>query len=201
MGQLGSYKAPPPTSCQIAHLGKGIIQNLISTCLLATLVSLETLLVIKLQLKIFLQDLKAMQTVSISDLPSVVINQVLENEKLSIADVINFCSTSKHFRGYLRNNNKLWKVKFFQRWPHFQEINALPENELEGPDFIQSIHTGLTTWDNVLTSLKGMSKKFFDTKHPSSQDWREFVDGWSPTREPRQFPIIIHELACFLNDR
>lgn len=109
MSQLESHQILPPESCQRVHLGKDIVQIFTSTCLLATIVSLKT------SIEVFLSILTTMEAVSISDLPSVVINQILENEQLSIPDVINFCSTSKHFRGFLRDNNQLWRIKFFQR--------------------------------------------------------------------------------------
>ena len=52
---------------------------------------------------------------TIISLPAEIIVYILEGRELGFSDVINFSSTCKHLYKIVRNNNKLWERKFFQR--------------------------------------------------------------------------------------
>ncbi|CAL1682014.1 unnamed protein product [Lasius platythorax] len=51
---------------------------------------------------------------TITLLPDEVILLILENESISMEDLMSFASTCKRFQS-ITQNNKLWEKKFYQR--------------------------------------------------------------------------------------
>jgi F-box protein 21 len=59
--------------------------------------------------------------VFVSYLPNEILEYILQSEVLSTVDVCNFGLTCRKFRNLVSGSNKLWKTKFFQRWPDLQD--------------------------------------------------------------------------------
>jgi len=51
---------------------------------------------------------------TITSLPDEVIVIILENNNISIEDIVNFSATCKQFRQI--EDNKLWETKYYQRY-------------------------------------------------------------------------------------
>ncbi|XP_017752316.1 PREDICTED: F-box only protein 21-like [Eufriesea mexicana] len=55
-------------------------------------------------------------------LPAEIIVCILEDKSLDFSDVANFSLTCRSLYKIVNESNKLWKIKFFQRWPHLKEV-------------------------------------------------------------------------------
>ncbi|KAJ8976442.1 hypothetical protein NQ317_016061 [Molorchus minor] len=55
-------------------------------------------------------------------LPVEIVEKILTNPKISIEDIVRFSLTCQHFQNVVMNSNKIWKTKFFQKWPHLRSI-------------------------------------------------------------------------------
>lgn len=55
------------------------------------------------------------EDVPILFLPNEITELILEDPRLSIQDVVNFGTSCRHFQRIVFGDNKLWRIKFFQR--------------------------------------------------------------------------------------
>ncbi|XP_050459347.1 F-box only protein 21-like [Cataglyphis hispanica] len=83
-------------------------------------------------------------------LPNEIIAKILEDDGISIKDVVNFSSTCKRFRQTVQNK-RLWETKFYQRCPSARKRYSLQERKKISYhlDFREEIEAGIKFVKNL----------------------------------------------------
>ncbi|XP_012142186.1 F-box only protein 21 isoform X2 [Megachile rotundata] len=134
---------------------------------------------------------------AMTSLPEEIVVYILEDKRLNFLDVINFSLSCKHLHKIVNDSNKLWKNKFFQRWPLLKE--AYQENKkLENQQLIwkEEIKVSLNTRKKLMYHLSMMSSKHYWKQELSDIEFKEFVPLFRPEEgaHPLGYYYLMDEL-------
>ncbi|XP_071855753.1 F-box only protein 21 isoform X2 [Bombus fervidus] len=134
-------------------------------------------------------------------LPGEVIVYILEDKRLSVSDVLHFSSTCRSLYKIVNENNKLWKTKFFQRWPHLREIYQT-NNELDHRmiNWKEEVKSSLSTRIKLLSHLSSMSNKYYRMEEISNSEFEEFDPLFCPKKgaHPLAYYFLVDELISLI---
>lgn len=116
-----------------------------------------------------------------TSLPEEIVVYILEDKQLNFLDMINFSLSCKHFYKIVNDSNKLWKNKFFQRWPALKEVYQ-ENNKLESQQLIWKEETkvSLKTRKELMYHLSMMSSKHYSKQELSDTEFMEFDPLFRP---------------------
>ncbi|CAL7947557.1 unnamed protein product [Xylocopa violacea] len=138
---------------------------------------------------------------AIISLPSEVIMYILENKQLELSDVINFSSTCKTLRAIVNESNKLWKTKFFQRWPFLEEVYQTSK-ELEGKiiNWREEVKASVNSRKKLLYHLSLMSSKHYKKVPFSNSGFKEYDSLVCPEEgaHPLAYYFLVDELVSLI---
>lgn len=132
-------------------------------------------------------------------LPAEVIVYILEDKGLGFSDVIHFSSTCRSMYKIVHGNNKLWKTKFFQRWPHLKEIYET-NNDRRMINWNHEIKSSLSSRIKLLYYLCSMSSKYYKLQELSNSEFEEFDILYSPKlgAHPFAYYFLVDELITLI---
>ncbi|XP_076756126.1 F-box only protein 21 [Xylocopa sonorina] len=138
---------------------------------------------------------------TIISLPSEVIVHILEDKRLELSDVINFGSTCKTLRAVVNENNKLWKTKFFQRWPFLEEVYQTSK-ELEGKiiNWREEVKASVNSRKKLLYLLSLMSSKHYKKQGLCNSEFKEYDPLFCPEEgaHPLAYYFLVDELVSLI---
>lgn len=138
------------------------------------------------------------QDVLITFLPNEVIEVILENENLSFVDVVNFARTCKHLHRTVFFSNKLWRIKFFQRWPLLKEAyENYEKHETKIKTWLGEIQTSIATRKELMRRLSEMSAKNYRKQELSHSELKDFDPLFRPDEgsHPLSYHFCVDELT------
>lgn len=142
-----------------------------------------------------------MSSDAIIALPGEVILYILEDKRLSFSDVVHFSSTCRSLYKIVNENNKLWKTKFFQRWPHLREIYQT-NNELDHRmiNWKEEVKSSLSSRIKLLSHLSSMSSKHYRMQELSNSEFKEFDPLFCPKEgaHPLAYYFLVDELISLI---
>ncbi|XP_068970232.1 F-box only protein 21-like [Bombus flavifrons] len=134
-------------------------------------------------------------------LPGEVIVYILEDKRLSFSDVVHFSSTCRSLYKIVNENNRLWKTKFFQRWPHLREIYQT-NNELDHRmiNWKEEVKSSLSSRIKLLSHLSSMSSKHYRMQELSNSEFKEFDPLFCPKEgaHPLAYYFLVDELISLI---
>lgn len=138
---------------------------------------------------------------AIISLPGEIIVYILEDKLLDFSDVINFSSTCKSLYKIVNENNKLWKTKFFQRWPLLKEVyQTSKELEHQMINWKEEVKISLNSRTILLYLLSSMSNKHHKKQELSNSEFKEFDFLFCPKEgaHPLAYYFLIDELTTLI---
>ena len=138
---------------------------------------------------------------TIISLPAEIIVYILEGRQLGFSDVINFSSTCKHLYKIVRNNNKLWERKFFQRWPLLKETYQTSHESRRKLHWREEIIASLGSRRALLSSLLFMSGTHYRKVELPNCEFKEFDPMFRPEQgaHPFAYYFLVDELISLIN--
>ena len=138
---------------------------------------------------------------AITSFPEEIIVYILEDKRLNFCDVVNFSSTCKHLYKIVNDSNKLWKTKFFQRWPLLKEAyqtNQRLENQMLV--WKEEIKASLSTRRKLIDHLSMMSSKHFRKQELSDVEFKEYNPLFHPEEgaHPLGYYFLVDELMSLI---
>ncbi|XP_046622269.1 F-box only protein 21-like isoform X2 [Neodiprion virginianus] len=111
----------------------------------------------------------------ITSLPHEVIEYMLERENVKMTDIINLALTCRHLYIIITGSNKLWRAKFFQRWPDLKEIYETTERtKPRVSNWLDEIKKSVMYRKRLQHQLSLMSAKYYRKQELSNSDLIEF---------------------------
>ncbi|XP_015440165.1 PREDICTED: F-box only protein 21-like [Dufourea novaeangliae] len=112
---------------------------------------------------------------AMNSLPSEIVVCILEDKRLGFFDVINLGSTCRNLHRIVNNNNKLWRTKFFQRWPMLKEVYQMKKNPEGLPvNWKEEAKISLNIRMRLLYQLSLMSNKHYKKQELPNTVFKEF---------------------------
>ncbi|KOC67221.1 F-box only protein 21 [Habropoda laboriosa] len=134
-------------------------------------------------------------------LPEEIIVCILEVKRLGFLDVVNFSLSCKNLYKLVNNNNKLWKTKFFQRWPLLKEMYQM-NKELNDQmiNWKEEIKASLSSRMKLLYHLSLMSSKHYRKQELSNSDFKEYDPLFRPEdgAHPSAYNFLVDELMSLI---
>ncbi|KAK0090464.1 hypothetical protein PV325_000128 [Microctonus aethiopoides] len=139
--------------------------------------------------------------VLITFLPCEIIEYMLENDNLEISDILNFRLTCKYLNQAVITSNKLWRRKFFQRWPHLIEIYETEEKRgRKVSNWMSEVRASIQSRKKLMNELSCISQKYFN-KQELSHSALNYLDVlFRPElgAHPLAYHFLVDELIVLL---
>ncbi|XP_015124343.1 F-box only protein 21 isoform X1 [Diachasma alloeum] len=135
--------------------------------------------------------------VLMSFLPCEVIDYILESNNIKIKDVINFGMTCKHMYRSVTNSNKLWRTKFFQRWPTLKDTyEKIDKDGYKVSDWMEEFHRCLDSRKKLMEELSHMSMNHYKQQELSHSSLNNFKPLFRSElgAHPMAYHFLIDEL-------
>lgn len=137
----------------------------------------------------------------ISCVPGEVIGYILEDENITILDIIKFSLTCKHFYQTIKSNNQLWRIKFFQRWPLLKEYYEESNSDGKVIDWLNEIRLSIEIRSKLMHQLSLMSSKHYKKKELSDSELKDYDPLFRPEEGAYRlgYYFLVDELIDLLN--
>lgn len=110
-------------------------------------------------------------------IPIEIIEKILICKELSIKDIVNLSLTCTKLQGAIYNNNKIWKAKYFQKWPHLR--HKLDNDPVSFHDEVRHIYE---LKKRAMTILMKMPEKCYKKVELADSDmeiWDDIIaENW-----------------------
>ncbi|XP_023288869.1 F-box only protein 21 [Orussus abietinus] len=139
--------------------------------------------------------------VQITFLPNEVIEYILEDKSINISDVLNFSLTCKQFHRIISSSNKLWRIKFFQRWPHIKEAYEVEEKQgWKVQSWVQEIQSSVQSRKKLLEHLEMMSAKYYKKHELSHSEFKDLDPLFRSEQgaHPLAYHFLVDELIALI---
>ncbi|XP_012255244.2 F-box only protein 21-like [Athalia rosae] len=111
----------------------------------------------------------------ITSLPAEVIEYLLEDDQVEMTDIINLALTCRQLYMLITGSNKLWREKFFQRWPYLKELyEANEKTKTVVTNWLDEVKKSLMYRKKLRHQLSLMSAKYYERQELSNSDLKEF---------------------------
>ncbi|XP_076232627.1 F-box only protein 21 isoform X2 [Calliopsis andreniformis] len=138
---------------------------------------------------------------TVVSLPEEVIVYILEDSRLGFWDVNNFGSTCKHLYKIVRDSNKLWRTKLYQRWPRLKEAyQRINESDSYMLNWKEEVKASINSRRKLLYHLTLMSRKHFEKEELSNSEFKEFDPLFRPEEgaHPLAYYFLVDELISLI---
>ncbi|XP_035717515.1 F-box only protein 21-like [Vespa mandarinia] len=134
-------------------------------------------------------------------LPGEIIEYILEDPNITFLDIVRFSITCKHFYQIVKDNNKLWRVKYFQRWPLLKEHYKENSVDLKVFNWLNEIQISITIRRSLMQHLSLMSTKHYKREELSHSELRYFDPLFRPEQGAHQlsYHFLVDELISLIN--
>nr|XP_050868996.1 F-box only protein 21-like isoform X2 [Vespula vulgaris] len=142
-----------------------------------------------------------MATDVITLIPGEIIECILENPNITFLDIIRFSMSCKHLYRTVKSNNKLWKVKYFQRWPLLKEYYEENNVELKVFNWLNEIQISIEIRRNLMHQLSLMSSKHYKREELSNSELKYLDPLFRPEQGAHQlsYYFLVDELINLIN--
>ncbi|XP_066596106.1 F-box only protein 21-like [Prorops nasuta] len=105
----------------------------------------------------------------ITHLPCELISYILEDVNIAVSDIAHFSMVCKHLHHVVTSQNKLWRTKYFQRWPFMRDVYS---------DYVNSGNR-ITCWrEQMEKSIKSRETMMYLLSLMSSKNYQEGGNKW-----------------------
>ncbi|XP_001601019.1 F-box only protein 21 [Nasonia vitripennis] len=134
--------------------------------------------------------------VLITCLPDEVTELILEHPQLSMSDVLSVAFSCKHLHRVVLASGKLWRAKFFQRWPSLKEIYLEQQRLHQVQNWVQEAQANIGSRRAVMNQLGLMSAKYYKKQELSPSEFEDFDPIFRPERGAHllAYHFIVDEL-------
>ncbi|XP_015606754.1 F-box only protein 21 [Cephus cinctus] len=139
--------------------------------------------------------------VLITFLPGEVIEYILEDANICIPDVVRFALTCKQLHRVVTTSNKLWRTKFFQRWPYLREIYEINEKAgIKIQNWFEEVQASSEARKKLLYHLSQMSAKNYKKQELSHSELKDFDPLFRPEEgaHPLAYHFLVDELITLI---
>lgn len=121
---------------------------------------------------------------------------ILECNHLEIADLVRCSLTCKHLYKIITNNNKLWRHKFFQRWPSLKGHEEFNESRGEIKNWKDAVQASICSRRKLLHQISLMSNENYRKQELSDYELKKFDKLFCPEKgsHPMAYYFLVDEL-------
>lgn len=137
----------------------------------------------------------------INQLPDEIIEHILAYNHLEFVDVIRVGLTCKHLYKIIANSNKLWRHKFFQRWPNLKEAyKEFGQPQSQTINWKEEVQASICGRRKLFHQISLLSSENYRTQELSDYNLKEFDELFRPEEgaHPMAYYILVDELMNLL---
>ncbi|XP_058797547.1 F-box only protein 21-like isoform X2 [Phymastichus coffea] len=140
------------------------------------------------------------EDVLITFMPNEVIELIMENDELSIQDTVNFSLSCKHLHRIVFGSNKLWRTKFFMRWPLLKETYCEYEKHNKIKNWLLEVQASYESRKKLMQKLTKMSAKYYKKQELSHSEFEDFDPLFRPDKgsHPLAYHFLVDELITLI---
>ncbi|XP_043512452.1 F-box only protein 21-like [Frieseomelitta varia] len=134
-------------------------------------------------------------------LPGEIIVYILEDKRLSLADIVHFGLTCKSLYKIVNGSNKLWKTKFFKRWPLLKEVYETNKKlEHRMINWKEEMKVSVTSRTKLLCYLFSMSSKHHRKQDLPNSEFKDLDPLFCPKEgaHPLAYYFLLDELDSLI---
>ncbi|KAK9301059.1 hypothetical protein QLX08_006403 [Tetragonisca angustula] len=134
-------------------------------------------------------------------LPGEIIVYILEDKRLSLADIVHFSLTCKSLYKIVNGSNKLWKTKFFKRWPLLKEVYDINKKlEHRIINWKEEVKVSVTSRTKLLCYLFSMSSKHHRKQDLPNSEFKDLDPLFCPKEgaHPLAYYFLLDELDSLI---
>ncbi|KAK1133940.1 hypothetical protein K0M31_011727 [Melipona bicolor] len=133
-------------------------------------------------------------------LPGEIIVYILEDKRLSLADIVHFSLACKSLYKIVNESNKLWKTKFFKRWPLLKEVYETKKLKHRMINWKEEVKVSVTSRTKLLCYLFSMSSKHHRKQDLPNSEFKDLDPLFCPKEgsHPLAYYFLLDELDSLI---